>query len=169
MSEAFISEIRIYAFSFAPRNWATCDGQFLPIAQNQALFSLLGTTFGGDGRVTFALPELRGRSPTHFGTGPGLSSRTLGERSGEQSHTLSTSEMPQHTHGVNVANKPGTSTSPAGNHFAAHRGGYAEAGNTTLGSGAVSLGGNSQSHENMAPCLALNFCICLAGIFPSRS
>ncbi|MGE0357583.1 MAG: phage tail protein [Burkholderiales bacterium] len=169
MSEAFISEIRIYAFNFPPRNWATCDGQILSIAQNSALFSLLGTTFGGDGRTTFALPDLRGRSPTHWGTGPGLSTRSLGERSGEQSHTLITSEMPQHTHAVGVVNKPGTATSASGNLLAAHRGGYAEAGNTNLGAGAVDIGGGSQAHENMAPYLVLNFCICIAGIFPSRS
>jgi microcystin-dependent protein len=168
MADNFIGEIRIVSFNFAPTGWTMCNGQLLPINQNQALFSLLGTTYGGDGQVTFALPDLRGRSPMHFGTGPGRSPRSLGERSGEENHTLLSSEMPAHTHTVNVVNRPGTQTSPAGNFLAARRGGFAESGNVPMHSGAVANFGNSQGHLNLAPFLAITFCIALQGIFPSQ-
>ena len=169
MAEPFLSEIRICAFDFAPRGWAKCDGQLLPISQNQALFSLLGTTFGGDGRVNFALPDLRGRSPMHFGDGAGLSSRQLGERAGEQAHTLVAGEMPQHTHAVSVVNGPAAGAAPEAGFLAARRGGYAAAADASLGAGAVSAAGGSQAHMNMAPFLVLNFCIALQGIFPPRN
>ena len=169
MSEPFLSEIRMFSFNYAPRGWSKCDGQLLPINQNQALFSLLGTTFGGDGQTTFALPELRGRAPIHFGSGSGLTSRQLGVRGGEETHALIASEMPSHTHVVNVVNRPGTQSAPANGFPAAHRGGYAESGNATLGAGAVTVTGSSQPHENMPPYLAVSFCIALQGIFPSQN
>jgi microcystin-dependent protein len=165
MAEPFLAEIRIMSFQFAPKGWALCDGQLLPINQNQALFSLLGTTFGGDGRVNFALPDLRGRTPIHVG-----SSFTLGVRAGEQAHTLSISEVPTHTHVLNgttntAANTPSTSTvlgrsnpQPA----------YGGAGNLeAMAPQAVGNVGGSQAHLNMQPFLTLSFCIALQGIFPS--
>lgn len=164
MAEPFLSEIRIVSFSFAPKGWATCDGQLLPINQNQALFSLLGTTFGGDGRVNFALPDFRGRVPIHVGGG-----FTLGERGGEQAHTLSISELPQHTHVVNVSNTVANSSDPAGKVLArAAADVYGAA--TSLGAMAaptVANVGGSQAHLNMQPFLTLNFVIALQGIFPS--
>ena len=169
MAEPFLGEIRIFSFNFPPKGWAFCNGQLLPINQNQALFALLGTNYGGNGQTTFALPDLRGRGPTHFGQGPGRSSRVLGERSGEENHTLTSAEMPAHSHVVNVVNSPGTQTTPAGNYFAANRGGYAESGNVPMHSGAVANAGGSQPHSNLAPYLTLSFCIALAGIFPSTS
>lgn len=169
MSEPFLSEIRMFSFSFAPRGWGKCDGQLLPINQNQALFALLGTTFGGNGQTTFALPELRGRSPLHFGSGSGLTGRQLGERGGEEAHTLTAGEMPGHTHVVNVVDRPGTQSIPANGYFAAHRGGYAESGIATLGAGTVVVAGGSQAHVNMPPYSVVNFCIALQGIFPSQN
>ena len=169
MAEYFMGEIRMVAFNFAPKGWALCNGQILPIAQNQALFSLLGTTYGGNGQTTFALPNLRGRGPMHFGTGPGLSSRFLGEVGGQESHTLSVSELPQHTHPVLVSNAPGTAANPSGNVLAAHRGGYAESPNVALGSGALANTGGSQPHNNMPPFMVISFCIALTGVFPPRT
>lgn len=169
MAEPFLSEIRIMSFNFAPKGWAMCNGQLLPINQNQALFALLGTTYGGNGQVNFALPDLRARGPLHTGAAPGGSTHTLGERAGEQAHTLSVAELPVHSHAVNVANAPGTHASPAGNLLAAHRGGYAEAPGATMHAGALANAGGSQAHLNMSPFLALNFCIALQGIFPSQN
>jgi microcystin-dependent protein len=166
--DTFLGEIRIMSFGFAPRGWAQCDGQLLAINQNQALFSLLGTMYGGNGQNTFALPDLRGRSPLHFGAQNGPT-RTQGEMGGTESHTLQAFEMPQHAHMLNVVNKPGTALAPAGNYLAAHRGGYAEAGDVALAAGTVSNTGGSQPHPNMSPFLALNFCIAIQGIFPSRT
>ncbi len=166
MSDPYLSEIRIVAFNFPPKGWAFCNGQFLPINQNQALFSLLGTTYGGNGVTTFQLPDLRDRMPEHWGNG-----RNLGERAGEVNHTLTIAEMPVHTHAQSVVDKPGTSATPAGNFLAAHRGGYTEAAaaNTAFSPAAVANVGGSQPHNNMPPYLTLNFCIALVGIFPSRN
>lgn len=166
MAEPFLSEIRLMSFVFPPQGWALCNGQLLPINQNQALFSLLGTTFGGDGRVNFALPDLRGRTPIHVGNG-----HTLGERGGEQAHTLSIAELPQHTHqsqaaGVGAENNiPGTSV-VLSNSSASNL--YGPAGNLqAMAPQSVTNVGGSQAHLNMQPFLTITFCIALQGIFPS--
>ena len=164
MSEPFMSEIRIMAFSYAPKGWAMCNGQLLPINQNQALFSLLGTTYGGDGRVNFALPDLRARAPLHFGY-----SYTLGTRSGEETHTLSQSEMPQHVHDLQAVTSPGKLAAPGAASLAANRGGYSDAQGASLNPATVTNTGGSQPHENRPPYTVLNFCIALQGIFPSRN
>lgn len=169
MAEPFLSEIRITSFSFAPRGWALCDGQLLPINQNQALFSLLGTTFGGDGRVNFALPDLRGRVPIHVGAG-----HTLGERGGEQAHTLSIAEIPQHAHVLSASSAAGNAVNPrplsGGTLLAKDPGNaYAPAPQnlTSFNTASVTNTGGSQAHLNMQPFLALTFSIALQGIFPS--
>lgn len=164
MAEPFLGEVRLMSFVFAPQGWALCNGQFLPINQNQGLFSLLGTTFGGNGQTTFALPDLRGRTPIHVGSG-----HTLGERGGEQAHTLSIAELPAHTHAVVASLNPGAQVATGGKVFAS-------TGANTFG-GAANLQamppamltntGGSQAHLNMQPFLTLNFCIALQGIFPS--
>lgn len=164
MAEPFLSEIRLMSFNFAPKGWALCNGQLLPINQNQALFSLLGTTFGGDGRVNFALPDLRGRTPLHVGSG-----HTLGERGGEQAHTLSIAEVPTHTHALTASSNAGTATIPAGNLLARpDLPAYSPANNlVAMDAGSVTNVGGSQAHLNMQPFLTLSFCIALQGIFPS--
>jgi microcystin-dependent protein len=165
MAEPFLSEIRIMSFGFPPKGWAFCNGQLLPINQNQALFSLLGTTYGGDGRVNFALPNLQGRVPIHTGQG-----HTLGERGGEQAHTLIMSEMTQHTHFLNALDANGTLGNPTNNLLAQFNQGYTQPGNlTTLSPQTVTSVGGSQAHQNMQPFLTLTFCIALQGIFPSRN
>jgi microcystin-dependent protein len=167
MAEPFLSEIRLMSFVFAPKGWALCNGQLLPINQNQALFSLLGTTFGGDGRVNFALPDLRGRTPIHVGSG-----HTLGERGGEQAHTLSISELPTHTHVTNGSASPGNSPVATNNVLGSPLNlTYAPQSSslTNLMSSSVTNTGGSQAHLNMQPFLTLNFCIALQGIFPSPS
>jgi len=168
MAEPFLSEIRLMSFAFAPKGWAQCDGQLLPINQNQALFSLLGTTFGGDGRVNFALPDLRGRTPIHVGAG-----HTLGERAGEQAHTLSIAELPTHTHAVAASSTAtGGSATPNGNYLGGGNNVYqsADAGAlTSMRPDTVTNTGGSQAHLNMQPFLSLNLCIALEGIFPSRN
>jgi microcystin-dependent protein len=166
MAEPFLSEIRLMSFAFAPQGWAQCNGQLLPINQNQALFSLLGTTFGGDGRVNFALPDLRGRTPIHVGGG-----HTLGERGGEQAHTLSIAEVPQHTHAVAASTSAsGGNATPNGNYLGGGNNVYQSANGgtlTTMRPDTVTNTGGSQAHLNMQPFLSLNFCIALQGIFPS--
>jgi microcystin-dependent protein len=165
MAEPFLSEIRLFSFEFAPRSWALCNGQLLPINQNQALFSLLGTTFGGDGRVNFALPDLRGRTPIHVGSG-----HTLGERGGEQAHTLSIAELPTHTHNANASSATASATIPNNTLVLAQSGFEIYRSPTNLGAmspGTVANVGGSQAHLNMQPFLVLNFCIALQGIFPS--
>jgi microcystin-dependent protein len=163
MAEPFLSEIRIMSFVFAPKGWALCNGQLLPINQNQALFSLLGTTFGGDGRVNFALPDLRGRVPIHVGSG-----HTLGEKGGEQAHTLSIAELPTHTHTYQAQPAAGTQLPAAGALLAQASNVYRTPDNfTTLQPGTISNVGGSQAHLNMEPFLTLTFCIALQGIFPS--
>jgi microcystin-dependent protein len=165
MAEPFLSEIRIMSFSFAPKGWALCNGQLLPINQNQALFSLLGTTFGGDGRVNFALPDLRARTPIHVGDG-----HTLGERGGEQAHTLSISELPLHTHAWQGNSQNANNSVAIGNVVAASNKLYAAAANlTSLNPQTVANVGGSQAHLNMQPYLVLSFCIALQGIFPSAT
>jgi microcystin-dependent protein len=165
MAEPFLAEVRIMSFGFPPKGWAMCDGQLLPIAQNQALFSLLGTTFGGDGRVNFALPDLRGRVPVHEGGG-----FTLGQRGGEQAHTLSIAEMPTHVHMAQGSSSNGTNV-PAGNSVLAKsnpQGAYGPAANLqAMDPASIANVGGSQAHLNMQPFLALNFSIALQGIFPS--
>ena len=163
MAEPFLSEIRIMSFGFAPRGWALCDGQLLPINQNQALFSLLGTTFGGDGRVNFALPDLRARTPIHVGSG-----HTLGERGREQAHTLSIAEIPTHTH-VLSGSPSNANVAPAVNNVlaAANNVYSAPQSLTALGASSITNTGGSQAHLNMQPFLTLNFSIALQGIFPS--
>lgn len=167
MAEPFLSEIRMMSFEFAPKGWALCNGQLLPINQNQGLFSLLGTTYGGDGRVNFALPDMRGRTPIHFGDG-----FTLGQRGGETAHTLSTSEIPAHFHALNGTSAASTTDTPAST---------LELGQSTIDlyrapstlaamdPGSVSNVGGSQAHENMMPYLTISFCIALQGIFPSQN
>ena len=154
------------SFSFPPKGWALCNGQLLPINQNQALFSLLGTTFGGDGRVNFALPDLRGRVPIHVGA-----SHTLGERAGEQAHTLSLNEMTAHTHTVIASGNGPTVSSPSNNFWASNTGfaPYGTTPDTAMSAQSLSNTGGSQAHINMQPFLTLNFCIALQGIFPSQN
>jgi microcystin-dependent protein len=168
MAEPFLSEIRIMSFVFAPKGWALCDGQLLPINQNQALFSLLGTTFGGDGRVNFALPDCRGRTPIHVGSG-----HTLGERGGEQAHTLSIAEIPTHTHVLNATSVTATAATPTTSLMLATSTPQFMYGPPTnlvaMAPASVTNVGGSQAHLNMQPFLTLNFCIALQGIFPSAT
>lgn len=165
MADPFLSEIRIFSFGFAPKGWALCNGQLLPINQNQALFALLGTTYGGDGRVNFALPDLQSRNPMHTGNG-----HTLGERSGEPAHTLNLGELPQHTHIATASDNTASASSPANNYWAiGGQSAYSNAQNAGMSQNAVSAVGGSQAHLNMAPFLVLNFCIALQGIFPSQN
>lgn len=171
MAEPFLGEIKIVAFNFAPRGWAFCDGQILPINQNQSLYSLLGTMYGGDGRTTFALPDLRGRSPIHVGAADGGTNRALGSKAGEETHTLTGAETPAHTHPLNGTNDLATLNTPGGNVPA--RGGSNFYGDippaTAMDAAAVSSTGGGQGHENMMPFLVLNFVIALQGIFPPRN
>jgi len=172
MSEPFVAQIQIVPFNFAPRGWAECNGQLLPISQNTALFSLLGTTFGGDGRSNFALPNLQGASPLHAGQGPGLSQISLGQTGGESAVTLLQSEIPSHTHGANCNAGMGDQYGPPGNFWATDAGGnneYAGTANSVMAGGAIAASGGSQPHNNLQPYLVLNFVIALQGIFPARS
>ncbi len=165
MSDPFLGEVRIWSLNFAPKGWAMCNGQLLPINQNQALFSLLGTTYGGDGRVNFALPDLRSRVPVHFGNG-----FNLGDRAGEESHTLIQSEMPMHTHVPQGSANAPTLPAPTGNLWATNpTNPYAGAVNTTMNPACVTSSGGSQPHSNLQPSLALTFAIALQGIFPSQN
>ena len=165
MAEPFLSEIRIFSFGFAPQGWALCNGQLLPINQNQALFSLLGTTYGGDGRVNFALPNLQSRVPIHMGNG-----HTLGERSGTQAETLNIQQLPQHVHLLNAQDASGTLGNPNGNLLAQVNNTYTAPANlTSMRPDTVANVGGSQAHLNMQPFLVLNFSIALQGIFPSQN
>lgn len=173
MSEPFLAEIRIVGFNFAPRGWAFCDGQILPINQNQSLYSLLGTTYGGDGRTSFALPDLRGRTPIHVG-----GSHPQGQKSGEETHTLAANEIPQttHSHDLQAAAVPADAApngaDPAGKVLAGTGAElYAQPGALVqMGGAAIAAGnGGGQAHENMQPYLAVNFVIALQGLFPSRN
>jgi microcystin-dependent protein len=165
MAEPFLSEIRMMSFVFAPKGWALCNGQLLPINQNQALFALLGTTYGGDGRVNFALPDLRGRAPIHMGSG-----HTLGERGGEQAHTLSISEIPTHTHVFQASQSNADQPISTNNMFGTSNNMYAAASAlVSINAATIPNVGGSQAHLNMQPFLTLSFCIALQGIFPSQT
>lgn len=170
MSEPFIGEIRIFGGNYAPVNWALCNGQILAIRQNTALFSLLGTNYGGDGKTTFGLPNLQGCTPMHWGQGPGLSNRSIGETGGTPIVTLISSQMPAHSHALMALGDPAESNKPSGKALA--RGvnltAYGTAPNTNMAPAALSVVGGGQAHENMPPYLTLNFIIALQGIFPPR-
>ncbi len=176
MATPFIAEIRMFAGNFAPRGNAFCNGQIQGIAQNTALFSLLGTTYGGNGTTTFALPNLQGRMPIGIGSGPGLTQRVLGEVGGAESVTLLSTEMPTHTHVPQASSLAGTQASPAGGVWAASAGGrtplplyVAPPANAPMSNSAIATAGNSQPHPNMQPYLAISYIIALQGIFPSRN
>jgi microcystin-dependent protein len=171
--DPFVAEIRIFPFNFAPKGWAFCDGQLLPLSQNTALFSLLGTTYGGDGKSNFALPNLQGCAPMHPGQGTGLSLHDLGEEGGTETVTLPQSEMPAHTHlwqGNKATNLEGNRSEPGGNIWAASamEKRYSATPNTVMGPTATALAGGDQPHNNMQPYLTLNFCIALQGVYPPR-
>lgn len=176
MSEPFIGEIKIFGFNFPPRGWAQCNGQLLPINQNSALFSLLGTIYGGDGETSFGLPELRGRFPMHYGSGPGLTTRPIGQKDGSQTETLTANQIPAHTHTgtVKASTSVGNSASPATAIPSVSNDGesnYTTAGSdTTMATGSLTVDstGGDQAHNNLPPYLALNFCIALIGVFPSQ-
>ena len=174
MSEPFIAEIRIFAGNFAPRGWAFCNGQLLQISQNTALFSLIGTIYGGDGRTTTGLPNLQGRAAMHPGTGPGLSQRRLGQSGGVTQVTLTSNQVPNHTHAMNASPNPGESSDAQGSALGRAVGGAPYQQNTTdnlvpLASEALPAVGGGQAHNNMQPYLGMYFIIALTGVFPSRS
>jgi microcystin-dependent protein len=166
MSEPFLGEVRLFSFGSAPRGWAQCNGQLLPINQNQALFSLLGTMYGGNGQTTFALPDLRGRYATHFKNG----FNTQGQSGGTEAHTLSMNEMPQHVHFVSASSEDGNTVVPTGALLAGFANGYRGFNNPrAIGASTIGNVGGSQPHENMSPFIVVNFCIALLGIFPSAN
>jgi microcystin-dependent protein len=182
MSSPFVAEIRIFAGNFAPKGWALCNGQIMPISQNTALFSLLGTMYGGDGKSNFALPNLQGGAPLQAGQGPGLSLRDLGESGGEQTVTLLQTEMPQHGHSVSATVTTGTTATSTNNQLALAKAGGSKtsagnvvnyysttAANTQLAPFGMSIAGGSLPHNNMMPVLGLTFIIALQGVFPARS
>lgn len=174
MSECFVGEIRMFGGNYAPVQWAMCEGQFLPISQNDALFSLLGTIYGGDGVNTFALPDLRGRVPIHMGQGPGLSTRVIGQSFGSENVTLTGQNLPNHTHALNAASGDGTSNNPAGNILGAGTNtvqvyNSAVTAPVSMNGAAVGTTGGSQAHSNLMPTQCVNFIIALYGIYPSRN
>ena len=182
--EPFIGQIQTFGFNFAPRGWALCAGQLLPIAQNSALFSLLGTTYGGDGETTFALPDLRGRAPLHFGQGPGLSNRNIGQRAGAENTILNVNQMPSHNHvqgaptsALRASANPANTNDPAGNSLALAPAYNSDPPATDMNADSIAHTapgstldtGSGSSHNNMQPYLVINFCIALVGTFPSRN
>jgi microcystin-dependent protein len=172
--DPFLGEITMFGGNFAPRGWADCDGQLLPINTYTALFSLLGTMYGGDGRTTFALPDMRSRVPMHEGTGPGLSQRTQGQRGGWENHTLSVSELPSHTHTLSGRNELADSATPEGDSLANVQGSdtkiySSSAANSAMSANSIGNTGSSQSHNNMQPYTVIRFIIALQGTFPSRN
>ena len=179
MSEPFIAEIRIFAGNFAPRSWAFCNGQLLPIAQNTALFSLIGTTYGGDGRTTTALPNLQGRAPMHPGRGPGLTTRRLGQNGGVETVTLTEAQMPSHNHSVIADASPGgfggggaNTADPTNNSLASTSASgqfYASGASNVVSMNPLSDTGGGQAHTNLQPLIAINYIIALQGLYPSRS
>ena len=171
--EPFIGQIMMFAGNFAPRGWALCNGQLLEIELNSALFSILGTTYGGDGKKTFGLPDLRGRAPIHFGQGPGLTNRKLGEKSGAEKVTLEVKQMPKHSHALRCSDERGDSPDPA-NRFPAKtraepKDQYKNDSDATMNSSIVDGTGGSEAHPNMQPYTTVNFCIALQGLYPSRN
>lgn len=178
--EPFIGQIMMFAGNFAPRGWAFCEGQLLPINQNQALFSILGTTYGGDGRTTFALPDLRGRAPIHKGQGPGMSNISLGQSGGTEQVTLTISNMPSHNHTLNASSEQGTDSNPSGkvpasSQFQLSRqepvvnvNSYSNSPNTNMSPNTIGIQGGNQPFNNRNPYLGINFVIALTGIYPSR-
>ncbi len=175
MSEPFVGEIRMFAGNFAPRGWAFCDGQLLAVSQNDALFSLLGTIYGGDGRTTFGLPDMRGRVPIHAGTGPGLTNRRLGAKAGTENVTLTVNQLPSHRHGLEASTSLGDTSAATGNVVARVSAGnpYFQAGQNTpptsdLAQSAMSATGGSRNHTNLQPFICINYIIALFGIYPSR-
>lgn len=172
MADPFVAEIRIFPFNFAPKGWAFCQGQILPLSQNTALFSLLGTMYGGDGKSNFALPNLQNSIALHAGQGPGLSPYTQGETGGTETVALLTSEIPSHIHQAKCSTTDGNDYGPAGDFWAPDVTGnpqYGATGDVTMAPDAVGAAGSSQPHNNMQPYLALNYCIALQGVFPPRS
>ena len=175
MADPFVAEIRIFPFNFAPQGWAFCNGQLLPLSQNTALFSLLGTTYGGNGHTTFALPDFQGRASMHPGQGPGLSLHDQGESGGSETVTLLASEIPSHTHTMKANNGDGTGPSPEGKVASAPGADrdlfwyHAGQPNSTMNSNASGITGGSQPHNNMMPYLTMNFCIALQGVYPPRT
>lgn len=172
MSEPFVGEIRMFAGNFPPRGWAFCDGQLLAVSQNDALFSLFGTIYGGDGRTTFGLPDLRGRVPVHAGHGPGLSERRLGSKAGAEQVTLTTNQLPNHTHSSKVSPNYGSRSNPEESVLAKNikEVGYSsEPPDGSMNSSSITNVGGSQSHTNLMPFLCVNFIVSLIGIYPSRS
>jgi microcystin-dependent protein len=175
MADPFVAEIRIFPFNFPPRGWAWCDGQLLPLSQNTALFSLLGTTYGGDGKSNFALPDLQGRAAMHPGQGPGLSLHDLGETGGSETVTLLESEIPSHTHDMRVSASSALTSAPAGNALARARRNGAQfqtnvsANLVQLAPEALAPAGGDQPHNNMQPYLTFYFCIAMQGVFPPRT
>jgi microcystin-dependent protein len=173
--DPFVAEIRIFPFNFAPKGWAFCDGQILPLSQNTALFSLLGTTYGGDGKSNFALPDMQGNVPMHPGQGPGLSLHDLGETGGSDTVSLLESEIPSHSHSLMASAQPATRTGPANNALARVSGGptpyLPPAGATpvSMSDNAIAPAGGDQPHNNLQPYLTLNFCIALQGVYPPRT
>lgn len=167
----YVGQIDCVGFNFAPQGWLRCDGQLLPIAENETLFVLIGTTYGGDGQATFALPDLRGRVNIHQGTGPGLTQKTLGETGGAEAVTLTLQQIPAHNHSLNVKSNPGTSANPSANILSQNADGvrtYSASSNALLNSGTIGNSGGSQPHNNMDPFLTLNWIISLFGVFPNQ-
>lgn len=179
MSEPFIAEVRMFGCNYAPQSWAFCEGQLLPIAQNTALFSIIGTTYGGDGRTTMGLPNLTGRAPMQHGNGPGLTTRYLGQSGGADTVVLETVNMPSHDHILNAYAEPSTSATSANDLYMGKETGPSSENssylstettvNTELAQEAIGHTGKSQAHENQQPFLAVNFCIALFGVYPSRN
>lgn len=169
MADPFVAEIRIFPFNFAPKGWAWCDGQLLPLSQNTALFSLLGTTYGGNGKSNFALPDLQGRAPMHPGQGPGLSLHDLGETGGSETVSLLESEIPAHSHGMRASNEDGNSRNAAGNYVGIGNNIFAAPQNLgAMAPEALAPAGGDQPHNNLQPYLTFYFCIALQGVFPPR-
>ena len=169
--DPYLAQIILFAGNFAPRGWAFCHGQILPINQNQSLYSLLGTTYGGDGRTSFALPDLRGRVPISQGSGPGLPPYSLGQKTGSHNTFLTTAQLPAHNHGVTLPAKEEANSDVPNNHFVGGAGfdGFGTTSDTTMGALPQNNVGNNQEINNVQPSLGLNYIICLQGLFPSRS